>query len=261
MYKFQTLYSSVTRNIRFAGILLLPDSIDDVISKKYSKLFTVYSVLSAIPLIFAAVCCFIYLIISADGNITRAIAGLIGTMVAVLYNVYFLLQSNSVHMLLESLNRVTKVLIENDLFTTNKTNYILRNSLILNGIAKYVMLSQYLVAVGFCVYIFVQHSIFQSYEFTFPIPYDIHSFAGIYIFTVFAHNLTAVYGVAKQGSTQCLIFCLILHLVFCLKQLRFSSERVFQDDIINDTRLLNCSTLQKQVNFKEWIRMYDEIIQ
>ena len=167
--------------------------------------------------------------------------------------------------IVENLNTITSAMLEKDIFCTVLKDYITTNSFRINGVPKYFTFVNCTVCSAMSVYLYIRRYILHSYDLIFPAPYDIHSFPGLYDLTPFGQAMAIVFGSIKQSSLLCLLFSIILHLGFCLKQLKFSCERLFQDSV-NETQTDDMkgqtvhTNLQKRLMFKGWIQGHGTIL-
>lgn len=228
MSKFQSLYHAVTQSCIVAGIIILLDSVNGLYNN--SKLFNVYSLLSVLPLVYTSITAAIS-VFTVDENVASAIVYMAGSMLMVLYNAFFYIRRHSLCSLIETLNRVTNIMSENDVFGTVHKNYITLNSPLVNVITKYFIIVQCTLCSAMTVYLCVSHYVFQSYFLMYPPPYNIHSYRGLFDLTLFGQGVAICYGALKQSACLCFSLCVLVHLFFCLKQLKFSCDRLFQDFI------------------------------
>lgn len=270
MYEFYSLYSAVIKANVLSGFWSTVDP--SLATKMFRILYTLYMVVTLLPGLFTFVCnCISAASVHTDN--TRMIAVNFGTPLMLYDFANVLVRGDRLYSLTAGLDSVVKTLTEDELLTAGGKSDVFSRASRVNLLFKCFVIPFIGCPILTAVYTLACYILFQSKELIYAVPYDIHRFPFLYELTLLTQTLSGTYACFKCIAGEGLYFCLLFHLVSCLKALRASSEFIFHETDkhvthVNDVykwRSFRDETcvLKNSLNlsrFKAWIKVHNEII-
>lgn len=229
MSEFHVLYSSIEIMSTLSGLYRFKGW--SGVSRRYRRLFVVYSILSTLPLIYFLVGNIHMYVVTFTFTVktfhTREI-GIIATSLLVLFeSVYFIIRRDRVQSLMNTFQTVTKNLTENSPFKTNSESTIFYTAKKINLIIKYFCVLNSSLIVFYPLRYYVDHLLSGSTLLLFPDAIPGYSFRLQYEIILFLQFSMSFINSVKQISCCTFMFAMLVHTTHCLKQLRVISKSVF----------------------------------